>query len=86
MRPIVKARRSTIRAEGRPPDFQRSPEEVAVPKWLSSLLIAGGFFALVGLAFFPRIFELHIVITDNSTNTFGAPGDHSAPAPIAEPE
>lgn len=57
-----------------------------MPKWLSSLLITAGFLALVGLAFFPRIFELHIVITDNSTNTFGAPGDHSAPAPIAEPE
>jgi hypothetical protein len=57
-----------------------------VPKWLSSLLIAAGFFALVGLAFFPRFLEVHVVITDNSTNTFGAPGDHSAPAPIADPE
>ncbi len=57
-----------------------------MPKWLSSLLIAAGFFALIGLAFFPRFVEVHIVIMDNSTNTFGAPGDHSAPAPIARPQ
>lgn len=57
-----------------------------MPKWLSSLLIAAGFFALVGLAFFPRFLEVHVTITDNSSKTFGAPGDHSAPAPIPEPD
>ncbi|MDZ7627650.1 MAG: hypothetical protein U5J99_04470 [Parvularculaceae bacterium] len=56
-----------------------------MPKWLSSLVIAAGFFALVGLAFIPRFVEVHITITDNSTKTVGAPGDHSAPAPIAQP-
>ena len=57
-----------------------------MPKWLSSLLIAAGFFALVGLAFFPRFLEVHVVITDNSTNTIGGVGDHDAPAPIKPPE
>jgi hypothetical protein len=57
-----------------------------MPKWLSFLLITAGFFALVGLAFLPRVLEVHVVINDHSTNTFGAPGDHGAPAPIGPPE
>jgi hypothetical protein len=68
------------------PDFQDRPREITVPKWLSSLLIVAGFFAIVGLAFMPRILEVHVVIYDQSTNTFGGPGDHGAPAPIAPPE
>jgi hypothetical protein len=57
-----------------------------VPKWLSSLLIVAGFFAIVGLAFMPRNLEVEVIITDHSKNTFGAPGDHSLAAPIPEPE
>ena len=57
-----------------------------MPKWVATLLIVAGFFALVGLAFLPRNLEIDVIITDNSTNTFGARGDHSAPAPIADPE
>ena len=34
-----------------------------MPKWLSSTLIAFGFFALVGLAFLPR--EVEVTVTNN---------------------
>jgi hypothetical protein len=57
-----------------------------MPKWLSSLLIVAGIFALVGLAFVPRFIEVNVVIADNSTSNLHAPADHSAPAPVAKPE
>lgn len=57
-----------------------------MPKWLSAILIVAGFFALFGLAFLPRNLEVNVTITDNSTKNFHAPGDHSAPAPIADPQ
>lgn len=38
-----------------------------MPKWLSSTLIACGFFALVGLAFLPR--EIEVTVTNNVKNT-----------------
>ncbi len=57
-----------------------------MPKWLSSLLIAAGFFALVGLAFFPRTVEVNIEITDNSRDEEHYAAPHDAPAPIAAPE
>lgn len=57
-----------------------------MPKWVSTLPVVAGFFALVGLAFLPRNLEVDVILTDNSTSTFGARGDHSAPAPIADPE
>jgi len=57
-----------------------------VLRWLSAMLIIAGFLALVGLAFLPRNLEVNVTITDNSTKNFRAPGGHSAPAPIADPE
>lgn len=57
-----------------------------MPKWLSSLLIVAGFFALVGLAFIPRFIEVNVVVADNPTRNLQAPADHGAPAPVAKPE
>ncbi|MFN3959863.1 MAG: hypothetical protein ACK4NP_08120 [Parvularculaceae bacterium] len=57
-----------------------------MPRWLSSLVIVAGFFALVGLALFPRFIEVNVVFADNSTRNLHAPGDHSAPAPVTKPE
>lgn len=39
-----------------------------MPKWVSILLIVAGFFALVGLAFLPRVVEINIEINDSSTH------------------
>jgi hypothetical protein len=54
-----------------------------VPKWVSILLIVAGFFAIVGLAFVPRVLEINIEINDSSTHgVVGTP--HAEPAPPAD--
>jgi hypothetical protein len=57
-----------------------------MPKWLSALLIVAGFFALVGLAFFPRTIEVNIEIIDNSRDEAHYPGPHDEAAPLSAPE
>lgn len=39
-----------------------------MPKWVSILLVIAGFFALIGLAFLPRIVEVNIEINDSSSH------------------
>lgn len=57
-----------------------------MPKWLSALLIVVGFFALVGLAFFPRTINVNIEITDNSTSEVFHTGAHDTAVPIVDSE
>ncbi len=49
-----------------------------MPKWVSILLIVAGFFALVGLAFLPRVVEINIEINDSSSH-------HAVGTPHADP-
>lgn len=49
-----------------------------MPKWLSSLLVAAGFLALVGLAFLPRSLSINIEINDTSSH-------HTIAAPQSDP-
>lgn len=39
-----------------------------MPKWVSVLLVIAGFFALIGLAFLPRVVEVNIEINDSSSH------------------
>ena len=50
-----------------------------MPKWVSILLVVAGFFALVGLAFLPRVVEVNIEINDSSSHgVIGTP--HAEPS------